>query len=262
MKTSHPFDALFRGRRKPREAKPLPSLASVCLRAAGLALCGAWVGLAGWSGAAHAAAEPAAVGEGAAVQGASGPALPEPRPPRWEGRPGAAPPARCEACAGHTAGGHPAGHAAGHAHEGQRAARRAQWRERAMDPDFMAQRLGLTPEQQAKFKPWAQAQRERLQALRQEGSSLRDSGRGLLSAPQRDDKAVAAWRERMLAHQTKMAQARLDQWIGMTQWMTPQQRSRWAQRPVPSGLDRRMQPMGQGEGGQAPGAAPGDAPRR
>ena len=125
-----------------------------------------------------------------------------------------------------------------------------------MDPDRMAQRLGLTPEQQAQFKPWAQAQRERMQALMQEGRSLRDSGRGLLSAAQRDDKAVAAWRERMLAHQAKMAQARLDQWIGMTQWMSPEQRSRWAQRPIPSGLDRRMKPMGSDAAGRAPASAP------
>lgn len=96
--------------------------------------------------------------------------------------------------------------------------------------EHMARELDLQPAQSDQLRALAQAASQDLRALRDEGRTLREERHRLMAAPQLDEAALEALRQRELAHHDKLT-ARMQRFmIDTAKVLTPEQRQRWAER--------------------------------
>jgi len=96
--------------------------------------------------------------------------------------------------------------------------------------EHLARGLDLQPAQREQLRALAQAARTDLQALREQGRTLRQERHQLLGAATLDEAALEALRQRELAWHDALT-ARMNRFmIDSARVLTPEQRQRWAER--------------------------------
>ncbi|MCS6809784.1 MAG: Spy/CpxP family protein refolding chaperone [Tepidimonas sp.] len=108
--------------------------------------------------------------------------------------------------------------------------------------EHLTRGLDLQPAQREQVQTLARAAMADLRALREEGRALREERHRLLAAPNLDEAALEALRQRELAHHDKLS-ARMQRFmLDVAKVLTPQQRQRWAERLQRRGGPREAGP--------------------
>lgn len=108
--------------------------------------------------------------------------------------------------------------------------------------EHLTRGLDLQPAQREQVQTLARAAMADLRALRHEGRTLREERHRLLAAPNLDEAALEALRQRELAHHDKLS-ARMQRFmLDVAKVLTPQQRQRWAERMQRRGGPREARP--------------------
>lgn len=93
----------------------------------------------------------------------------------------------------------------------------------------MAERLQLKPEQREQMRALAERSAQAMRPLHDEMRQLREEQRKLWQAPQLDEAAIAALRERSLRLHERIVTQREQAMLEMARILTPEQRQRMAQ---------------------------------
>ncbi|MCX7742429.1 MAG: Spy/CpxP family protein refolding chaperone [Tepidimonas sp.] len=108
--------------------------------------------------------------------------------------------------------------------------------------EHLTRGLDLQPAQREQVQTLARAAMADLRALREEGRALREERHRLLAAPNLDEAALEALRQRELVHHDKLS-ARMQRFmLDVAKVLTPQQRQRWAERLQRRGGPREAGP--------------------